>query len=300
MFLFLNFFPKTEFFYIAILCHRFRDLNILRNAVLLWDCSLVCSSDNFTLKELLFSAWWLSYPRKDSSRDCVECKIKNCSDLKVIPTSRGILFHQINLTEIENPKDLGSTSLKFLFTKKAVHFFPRKFSLCLSKSTNGATVYCSNLNWVYFAAIHWTTATCTRSTLRRTAGPHTPQNWVRGTTTTIGITTTTPTTGPSLPKARTSFLQFQTQPVSPLQCVISVTVLLSGFPPWRMCFLFVFTSFVACANETRFAISLVCYGAVGFGVRWVFHSWTNTPLVTDTDSLTTWHRLLFHCYYLFV
>lgn len=153
--------------------------------------------------------------------------------------------------EIENCKDLGYNSLKFLFTKKAVHFFPRKFSLCLSEITVGATVYCSNLQWIYFVAIPWTTAICIRSTLRRTEELRTPQKWLQGTTTTIGITTTTPIMVPLLPTARTLSLQFQTQPVSPLQwllfqwlCCFQVCLWQGGkgkensvhfgFPPRRM------------------------------------------------------------------
>lgn len=63
-----------------------------------------------------------------------------------------------------------------------------------------------------------------------------------------------------------------------------------------MCFLLLFASFAARANGTRFAISWLCYRVAGFAVRWVFHSCTNTPLVSESDSLTTWHRLFFRCY----
>lgn len=45
-----------------------------------------------------------------------------------------------------------------------------------------------------------------------------------------------------------------------------------------------------------FTVSWLGYGIVGFG-RLVFHSWTNTQLVTDTESPASWHRLFFHCYY---
>ena len=49
----------TNFLY-SYLHYKFRGPNILRNVMLFWDCSLVCSSDSSTLKELLFAAWPLS------------------------------------------------------------------------------------------------------------------------------------------------------------------------------------------------------------------------------------------------
>lgn len=138
--------------------------------------------------------------------------------LKSCQTSRGILFpHLMSLLLTENCKDLGYISLKILFTKKLCIFFTRKFALCLSKSTIWPTVYCSNLNWIYFVAIPWTTAICISSTLRRMVEHHIPQKCLQGTTTTTVITTTTRITAPLLPTARTLFLEFQTQTVSPLQ-----------------------------------------------------------------------------------
>lgn len=55
-------FPKSQIFHAAVLHHEFGGLNFLRNIMLFWDCSLTCSSVNFTLKKLLFAACPLCYP----------------------------------------------------------------------------------------------------------------------------------------------------------------------------------------------------------------------------------------------
>lgn len=130
---------------------------------------------------------------------------------------------------------------------------------------------------------------------------HIPQKCLQGTTTTTVITTTTRITVPLLRTAKTLFLEFQTQTVSPLPWMASQWLYCFQVCLWqagnrkenstcfsfsrRICFLLLLFSFVPCADETRFSNFWLCYGVAGFGVRLVFHRWTNTQLVTDTESL---------------
>lgn len=124
---------------------------------LFWDCSLVSSSDGFTLQELLFVAWSFSYCRWNCKfvqykfwcfwePFCRSVRIWLCNSLvevaqsvkskrilmlKSCQTSRGILFpHPVTLLLTEKCKDLGYASLKkYIHTYKKMHFFPRKFAL---------------------------------------------------------------------------------------------------------------------------------------------------------------------------